>query len=193
MRKIVLLSAIFMSAFCLTGCINNQAINTLNESAKGLLERGDAQGAVCRLESSLELDNTKYQTRYNLGVAYIQLGDLDRAKENLERVIEMKKDYVDAYYSLGVAHENTAYNIINKVAQVALDSDITEDNEDTALSDEEKENAISELNEAVKYYNIYIERSKDTEGVEEVKNQIGNIQKTIEKYQVESESEESLD
>ena len=191
MRKIVLLSVIFMSAFCLTGCINNQAINTLNESAKGLLEKGDAQGAVCRLESSLELDNTKYQTRYNLGVAYIQLGDLERAKENLERVIEMKSDYPDAYYSLGVAYENSAYNIINQVAQIALDSDVSDQNEDTALSDDKKENVIAELNEAIKYYNIYVEKSNDKESVEEVKNQIGNIQRTIEKYQVEAEDEES--
>lgn len=188
MKKLILFSAIFMSAFCLTGCVNNQAVNTLNESAKALLEKGDAQGAVCRLESSLELDDTKYQTWYNLGVAYIEYGDLERAKENLEHVIEMKSDFADAYYSMAVVYENSAYSVINKKAQVALDLDEENQNEET-LSDEEREDSIFKLNEAIRYYDIYTEKSKDKESIEEVRNQIGNLQKTIEKYQINSEEE----
>ena len=193
MKKLSLFLSIICAAVLTTGCINNKAIQTLNDSAKALMEKGDSQGAVCRLESSLELDSTRYETRYNLGVAYISLNNLESAKENLEQVIKMKPDFSDAYYSLGVVHENLAYNILNKIAQIALDNEVQSEESETLLSDEEKEQAINELNEAIKYYNSYVEQSSDKEGVEEVQNQIGNIQKTIEKYKeqnAEAASEE---
>ena len=71
--------------------------------ANEFMQKGDYESAMNRLQASLDLDSTMYQTYYNLGVAAINAGKFEKAVEALEDGIKIKPDYSDFYYSLGVA------------------------------------------------------------------------------------------
>ena len=76
---VVLLVAVFCSA-----CVNNVAIQELNNKAMEYLKNGDAQSAVCRLKSSLDLDNKFFETNYNLAIAYKKLEKNKKAQKMLD-------------------------------------------------------------------------------------------------------------
>ena len=91
MKKLTLFLAIlFVSVLC-SACINNIAIQELNNKAQELMQKGDIQGAISRLESSVDLDGTIFETRYNLGVAYISAQEFKKAQTQLEEAIEQNR------------------------------------------------------------------------------------------------------
>ena len=109
MKKLVLLITILFVSVLTTACINNFAVQELNNKAKESLQNGDSETAICRLKSSLDLDSNMYETHYNLAVAYISAKKYDEAIESLSTVLKLKPDFSDAYYSLGVANEEKAF------------------------------------------------------------------------------------
>ena len=92
------------------------------------MQKGDYESAMSRLQASLDLDATMYQTYYNLGVAAINANKYEKAIEALESGIKINPDYADFYYSLGVA-------------QIGLADDIYEmaEVQETASADTEKD------------------------------------------------------
>ncbi len=184
MKKIII-SSIFCGLF-LTGCIDNSAIQKLNESAGKYLQQSEPSKAVCRLESSLELDPNIYETRYNLGVAYIELKDYKNAISNLDEALKLKNDSPNAYYTLGVAHEGLGYEILNKNSH----DDFAEGEADDfyqKLSDDEISEGVQALNQAINSYKTYLEKNPSADDKENVENQISSIENTIKKYQKEEE------
>ena len=130
MKKALLIVSVLLVAVISTACINNIAVQELNNKATEYMQKGDYESAMNRLQASLDLDNTMYQTYYNLGVAAIGAEKYDTAINALEDGIKIKPDFYDFYYSLGVA-------------QIGLEDDIYEKSEvkETASIDTEKENA----------------------------------------------------
>ena len=94
-----------------TACINNLAVQELNSKAVKYMDNGDSETAICRLKSSLDLDNEIYQTHYNLAVAYNNVGQYEEAIVELNKVLELKPDFYDAIYTLAVAKEAIAFKI----------------------------------------------------------------------------------
>jgi tetratricopeptide (TPR) repeat protein len=73
-----------------------------------LVRMGELQGGVALMEKAIERDpraQMAHQTLNNLGLAYLQSGDCEKAIESLERSLETKGDYLNALYNLGLAHE----------------------------------------------------------------------------------------
>ncbi len=122
MKKALMIVSVLAIAVISTACINNIAVQELNNKAAEFMQKGDYESAMNRLQASIDLDATMYETHYNLGVAAINAKKYDKAIEALENGIKIKPDYADFYYSLGVAQSEWA-DEINDQANEKLEDD----------------------------------------------------------------------
>lgn len=164
MKRILLLMTILAVSVVSTACISNFAIKELNNKAQDYLNNGDVDSAICRLKSSLDLDSELYETHYNLGVAYLAANNPEDAITSFERVIQLKPDYNDAYYSLGVANATIAYNLLDK---------------GDALTPEESQKLDLCLNEAVDKLNRYLANVPKAQNADDIKNQIEQLSSAL--------------
>lgn len=189
MKKLTLFLAIlFVSVLC-SACINNIAIQELNNKAQELMQKGDIQGAISRLESSVDLDGTIFETRYNLGVAYISAQEFKKAQTQLEEAIKIKPEFTDSYYSLAVAKESDALKILeedeNDQTNTEPQTAETQDDETDGLkniSEEEAKYLVDTLNSSTELYKKYLELKPQSNDKEEVEAQINYLEETISKY-----------
>jgi len=190
MKKVTLLLLFLFISVITTACINNLAVQQLNSKAKEQMSNGNTEEAICRLESSLDLDGNIFETYYNLGVAYIDVKKYKKAISMLNKATELKPDFADSYYSLAVAQENLAYAIINhedpndddkdKDKDDDTEEDIntkdTEDKDkDKPLTDSEKAEVIKNLTEAVQMYEKYLSLAQENADKTKIQAQIGSI------------------
>ncbi len=172
MKKALLLVSILFVSVISTACINNFAVQELNSKAKVYLDEGNYSEAIARLKSSADLDNTIFETHYNLAVAYTQAEDYPNAIVSYQKAIELDPEKPDSYYSLAVAEENLANNLENG-------STILDENGAPVSAEEVAEPEQNALDmaanlkvDAINNYNIYIEKAPDAPDVEEVKQRI---------------------
>lgn len=175
MKKIFLLVAILFVSVLTTACINNFAVQELNNKAKESLNNGETETAICRLKSSLDLDSNMYETHYNLAVAYIAGKQYDEAIKSLEQVVKLKPDFADTYYSLGLAYEELA-------AQATSETE-----EDSKTSDKviDKQAAFDNISKAIENYNQYLSRKIDASDKDKVNERINYLNEELKKYNVE--------
>ena len=62
MKKIFLLITILFVSVISTACINNLAVQELNNKAKEYMANGETEKAICRLRSSIDLDDSIFET-----------------------------------------------------------------------------------------------------------------------------------
>ena len=174
MKKALLIASILFMAVISTACINNIAVQELNNKASEYMQKGDYEAAMNRLQASLDLDNTMYETYYNLGVAAIGANKYDIAIKALEDGLKLKPDFYDFYYSLGVAQIGYADYIYEKAeveetATADLDNAKADIKRNIAKVDKEsvidlKKSAIKNL----KTYLEYVPETQDRESIEEM-------------------------
>jgi len=73
-----------------------------------LVRSGDLDKGIELLETALEKDpraQMAHQTLNNLGLAYLERGECEKAIEALESSLNARHDYYNAMYNLGLAHE----------------------------------------------------------------------------------------
>lgn len=174
MKKILLLFTILFVSVLTTACINNLAIQELNNKAESYMNSGDTETAICRLKSSLDLDSEIYQTHYNLAVAYNTIGNYEGAIEELKKVIELKPDMNEAYYTMAVAKEANAYSIIEK--QPDENGNIAE------LTIDEIADFNNKANDAVETYNQYLVKESNATETEQINNKIEELNQKIKEY-----------
>ncbi len=80
-------------------------------ATKGLIVKhtGDLDEGIRLMESAVEMDPNSemaHQTLNNLGLAYLEKGECEKAVSVLKRSIEIKPDYYRAMFNLGMACEN---------------------------------------------------------------------------------------
>lgn len=194
-KKIFLLTLImFVSAFT-TGCVNNFAVQELNNKAKAALDSGDYETAISRLKSSIDLDDTIFATHYNLGIAYTQAEEYPQAVEAFKKASEINPNSADLFYSLAVADENFAKGIIDgsikmdKKGEFKPVKNMIEDADDTVqsqnrvkLTKEQKEMVADIFNDAILSYNTYLEKAKNPNDSGEVQDKIGYLKTQTHKY-----------
>src|SRR5207244_8145233 len=56
--------------------------------------------AIPAFEKALQLDTNSWETRYNLGLAFMQKGDSKRAAKELQTVVAKKPDLLNAHNAL---------------------------------------------------------------------------------------------
>lgn len=194
MKKVFLLITVLFVSVISTACINNLAVQELNNKAKEYMANGEIEKAICRLRSSIDLDTSIFETHYNLGVALIENKEYKEAQLALEEAIKLKPDFADSYYSLAMALEYQADDIINGTTEEdrAKNNDDT-DAEETAktsqkaqekiqLSETEKNQIVGLLNSAVENYNKYLSQKPDAQDKAKVEEQIRYLNTKLQQY-----------
>lgn len=187
MKKAFLLVVILFMSVISTACINNFAVQELNNKAKGYLDKGDYDNAISRLKSSIDLDSTIFETHYNLGIAYTQAGKYPEAIDTFKNALKLKPSFTDTYYSLAVAQENYAKGIIdgslsdkNKNSEESSnDSSITENK---TLTTKQKTQIAQLLDDSIKSYTTYLEKGKDIQDKQEIEEKIEYLKTQVVKY-----------
>lgn len=181
MKKLLVFLAILFVSVMSSACINNLAIQELNEKAKSLLEQGNYEEAIKRLESSIDLDGSVFETHYNLAVAYVGVDKFDKAIPELNQAIKLNPASADAYYTLGVAHEGIAEQIKTGEEKAEEVEDSKKETDDT-LSPEAAKKVADELQEAINCYSKYLEIGKEVNDKENVELHIKDLNDKIEEY-----------
>ena len=192
MKKAFLLVLILFVSVVTTACINNFAVQELNNKAKMYLEQGDYDNAISRLKSSIDLDNSIFETHYNLGIAYTQAEKYPQAVETFNNAINLKPNFPDTYYSLGVAQENYAKGIMDgslrNVDLNAEKNEIKSQIEDVeagqpvVLTQQEKDQINQLLNAAIIAYQNYVAKGQNVEDKQEVEQKIESLKTQALKY-----------
>lgn len=183
MKKFILLITILFVSVISTACINNLAVQELNNKAKEYMANGETEKAISRLRSSIDLDTSIFETHYNLGVALIEIKEYEEAQTALENAIKLQPDFADSYYSLAIAYEGLADKIINDDDKTDSDKESdTTVKKDKTLTENEKLKVINLFNSAVDNYNKYLVKKPDAQDKEKVLAQIDYINKQILEY-----------
>lgn len=191
MKKALLLATVLLISVISTACINNFAVQELNNKAKEFMEKGDYASAIERLKSSVDLDGNVFETQYNLAVAYTQAEDYANAIKTYGDVIKINPDFADSYYSLAVCEENLAKDIISGEVVVNEDESIEkaqpkndeEENEakDEKLSEVSIKVLTSMIENSISDYQLYLDKSNGSDK-EEIDNKIKELQELLEKH-----------
>ena len=93
MKKALLIASVLFIAVISTACINNIAVQELNNKAAEYMQKGDYESAMNRLQASIDLDATMYETYYNLGIAATNAKKYETAIEAFENGLKIKPFY----------------------------------------------------------------------------------------------------
>lgn len=189
MKKTLLITLIMAVTLISTACVNKFAVQELNNNAQKMLAAGDAEGAISRLESSIDLDDTLYETHYNLAVAYLEAKKFDKAENALKKVFELNSDFADAYHSMGVVNEEKAYQIINGENSDENDINNEDANNKKVLTDEQKQDISKYFTTAIDYYNQYLSKKTNAEDAAKVNEKIELLNGELRKYSADINSE----
>lgn len=139
MKKALLIASVLFIAVISTACINNIAVQELNNKAAEYMQKGDYESAMNRLQASIDLDATMYETYYNLGIAATNAKKYETAIEAFENGLKIKPDYPNFYYSLAVAQVSFADELLEGIS---TEKSALEDNSEEKVDYSSK---ISEL------------------------------------------------
>ena len=183
MKKALLLVSILFVSVISTACINNFAVQELNSKAQQYMQEGDYEAAIARLKSSVDLDDTIFETHYNLAVAYTENEEYNNAINSFKHAIEINSDLADTYYSLAIAESNLAVDLAKGEVRISEDGSLYKP-EQSELEKETTEykpsqevlDKIRELNnDAIANFNIYLEKAPQATDRDEVINKIKTL------------------
>lgn len=179
MKKVLLIASMLCVAVASTACINNLAVQDLNNKAQAYMEQGDYTQAIERLKSSLDLDSSIFETHYNLAVAYTKAEDYVNAVDEYKKALKIKSKVPDLYFSLATAENNLAVDLEQGRVRMNDDGSLyTPKAEDIDFSEEYKlsDNAKQFVNElfdsAIQNYQKYLDLNPDSKDKESVEAQI---------------------
>lgn len=178
MKKIILLITILFVSVISTACINNLAVQELNNKAQEYMAKGETDKAISRLRSSIDLDTSIFETHYNLGIALIQAEEYEEAQSALKNAISLKPDFADAYYSLAVAYDGLADKLVKEEKN-------DDDTDVKVLQESDKLKVVELYNLAIENYNTYLVKKTDASDKDKVEQQIDYLNKQIQAYQVD--------
>ena len=192
MKKAFLLATILFISVISTACINNFAVQELNNKAQDFMEKGDYVSAIERLKSSVDLDGSIFETQYNLAVAYTKAEDYANAIKTYNDAIKLNPDFPDSYYSLAVCEENLAKDIIagnvkvnddDSIEKVEKSEDDTDINE-IKLSENASKMLTTLLNNSISDYQIYLDKDSSVDDKKYVEDKIKELQMLLAKNTV---------
>lgn len=192
MKKAFLLATILFISVISTACINNFAVQELNNKAQDFMEKGDYASAIERLKSSVDLDGSIFETQYNLAVAYTKAEYYANAIKTYNDAIKLNPDFPDSYYSLAVCEENLAKDIIAGNVKVNDDDSIekvekSEDDTDIKeikLSENASKMLTTLLNNSISDYQIYLDKDSSVDDKKYVEDKIKELQMLLAKNTV---------
>lgn len=197
MKKALLLVSILFISVVTTACINNLAVQELNNKAMTFMEQGNYKEAIERLKSSVDLDDSIFETHYNLAVAYTKNEDYTKALEAYKKAINLKPDFADTYYSIAVTQENLASDLMSGTLIMDEDGNVDKAREND-LEDKlpELSPAVSVavkklMADAVQNYQIYLEKAPEAKDAKEVQGRINELKTKSETLTETKEAEKA--
>lgn len=180
MKKFITLAFILITSLFCTACINNLAIQELNQIGKEYLDKGDYDNAIARFQSSVDLDENVFESRYNLGVAYIAKEEFKKAIDELKIAVQINPDSPDAYYSYAVALESYGFSVFEKKEPTAdlADAIIVEEE----ITQDMANDGLEYANKSVKMYEKYLALSPEAKDKDIIISHINEIKENIKKY-----------
>lgn len=185
MKKALLLVSVLAISVVTTACINNLAVQELNNKATGFMEQGNYSEAIERLKSSIDLDESVFESHYNLAVAYTKSEDYANALKSYHRAVELKPEFADTYYSLAVAEENIVSDINSNLLTLDEGGNLVKVSGDASSSKVDLlplnvENYINELlTDAVKNYNEYLAKAPDASDKDDIQEHVKELELKI--------------
>ena len=181
MKKALMIALVLGVAVISTACINNIAVQELNNKAAEFMQKGDYEAAINRLESSLDLDSSMYQTYYNLGIASINAKKYEKAVNAFEGGIKVNPDFADFYYSLGVAQIELADEIMEPSEEENETVEAAEQKEEKKkeVSEEDKEKAVKLKTSAIENLNKFLQMVPDAQSKETIEEMIKQSEEFI--------------
>jgi len=165
-----------------TACINNLAIQELNQNGKQYLEKGDYDAAIARFQSSVDLDENLFESRYNLGVAYINKKDYEKAIQELKIANTLNPNSADCVYSYAVALESEGLKI-EETEEPAENTgeafNAAEDAEEQTADPADIIKSVNLIKSAIELYEKYITMIDSTEEKGNVKAHIAELNEAI--------------
>lgn len=182
MKKALLIASVLFIAVISTACINNIAVQELNNKAAEFMQKGDYESAMNRLQASIDLDSTMYETHYNLGIAATNAKKYDKAIEAFENGIKLKPDFANFYYSLAAAQDSYA----DELAETdTADEESADDKTAEQTNSEDNELKAIELKQsAAANFSKYLEMNPNAEDKDTVNELIEDCNKFIEEKSV---------
>ncbi len=178
--------SIIACSFMLVSCTNID-VQTLNSKATFLMQQGDINGAIARLESINDLNPNLPLNHYNLGIAYYKKQNYEKALNSLQNATKLDHQYTQAYKTIAIIHENIVIDTEEKFEQLKKSKKRTKE-----VKEEELELIIkitNNLQKAIFAYKSYAEYVDDKEKkksslnlIEELKQDIKNYNQEIKKY-----------
>lgn len=188
MKKALLLVCILSVSVVTTACINNLAVQELNNKAAVYMEKGNYTEAIERLKSSIDLDESVYATHYNLGIAYTKNNEYQNAINSYKKVIELNPEFADAYYSIAVAEEDILTEVYSNKLELDDAGQLVpveaKDDEAQIVKgksfDEKTKAYLNEITaDAVKNYELYLQKGKDINDKAEVEARIRDLKSSL--------------
>ena len=161
MKKALLIASVLFIAVISTACINNIAVQELNNKAAEFMQEGDYESAMNRLEASIDLDSSMYETYYNLGIAATNAKKYEKAIEAFQNGLKVRADYANFYYSLAVAQA--------EYSEELLDAE--------KVSEEVKTQALELKVSAIENAKKYLELNPQAEDKDEVEELLEDLAK----------------
>ena len=187
MQKLLSILILLFISVITTACINNFAVQELNNKAKEYLENGDTQTAICRLKSSLDLDNTVYETHYNLGIAYLNAKEYENALKEFDETLKLKPDFSSSYFSKGIVYEDMFYELSEDLSDENKTDDIKDDKDDNDNDKEDDKTSkitLSQeelLSKSIENYKLYLENEKEASDYNDVSQKINELEDKLSK------------
>ena len=189
MKKAFLLLCILLISVITTACINNFAVQELNNKAMTFLDEGNYNEAIARLKSSIELDDSVFESHYNLAVAYTKAENYIDAMKCYQKAINLKPNFADSYYSLAVTEENLSIDLnagllvldengeLQKAETKNIDAD--KEGDKVILTDAEKTYIKTLQQDAIKNYNLYLSKADKVDNTDEIQKRITDLEAKI--------------
>ena len=140
----------------LSGCVSGdggdiahkRSMAELNIKAQKLLESGDVDGAIARLESAHDLEPNNTRTAFNLGVAYQAKGNHPKAIETFTALVGKGGiDQSEVERSLGISCEGQGEALLAQARD-----EKAKPKPDAALLQAKTDEAVGYFNAAIDHY-----------------------------------------
>ena len=166
MKKALLIASVLFIAVISTACINNIAVQELNNKAAEYMQKGDYEAAVNRLQASIDLDSSMYETYYNLGIAATRAKKYDVAIEAFENGLKIKPDFADLYCALATAQIEAA--------------ELLDEKEDIDIK--EKMTIVKFKHEALNNLKLYLDKEPDAKDKEDIEGIVAELEQYLDNH-----------
>lgn len=189
-RNFAIITSLLITLITISAC-SNIDVQTLNNKAAELMSKGDIDGAISRLESIQDLNPNFPQTNYNLGIAYKEKKDYNKALNYLEKAIKLNPKMYQAHIAVSVIAEEMANQLLNQEINILQkeNPNKTINYLDLNLNEELRQRILRYFNRAKSALEEFIKYSPNNKDNQEYINKI----KEYDQYIIKFNSKESMD